>query len=94
MTSGGGERDFTHQDANGPAQEIAGTLPNNFTLANTKAESKGEDRQEIYVSREIYLVPSVLSEFDTDEIAPTTSLPLFPLSPSFPSPVSRRGHPC
>lgn len=34
----------------GPPQEIAGTLSNDFTLANTRAESKGEDREEIQVS--------------------------------------------
>ncbi|PWN37527.1 uncharacterized protein FA14DRAFT_159545 [Meira miltonrushii] len=31
------------EQANGPAQEIAGTLPNNFSLGQTKAESKGEE---------------------------------------------------
>ena len=31
------------EQPNGPAQEIAGTLPNNFSLGQTKAESKGEE---------------------------------------------------
>ena len=38
------------EQTRGPQQEIAGTLPTDFTLANTKAESKGEDRQPIFVS--------------------------------------------
>ena len=31
------------EQPDGPAQEIAGTLPNNFSLGQTKAESKGEE---------------------------------------------------
>lgn len=32
-------------ETSGPQQEVAGTLPTDFTLSNTKAEVKGEERQ-------------------------------------------------
>lgn len=48
-------------ESTGPPQDIAGTLPNDFKLSNTKAESKGEDHQEIFVSRS-----PLLSRIKTD----------------------------
>lgn len=53
MIPGGGTRQAQAQDATGPPQEIAGTLPNDFTLANTKAEVKGGDHEPVYVSNNL-----------------------------------------